>query len=106
MEYPTNLLLITTKACSCRFHYMNVYEEGSKLHMDFSHHKDPEMLNTLYLDVMRKGERAITKGPLRCGVMPLLVITCASLSRLLLGFPYPLRRFAMQPTRRAVEARR
>jgi len=47
------------------FHYMNVYEEGSKLHMDFSHHKDPEMLNTLYLDVMRKGERAITKGPLR-----------------------------------------
>lgn len=53
-----------------RFHYMNAYEEGSKVHLDFAHHDTPEMLNTLYLDVMRRGDRALVPGPLRCLCLP------------------------------------
>ena len=53
-----------------RFHYMNAYEEGSKVHLDFAHHDTPEMLNTLYLDVMRRGDRAVADAPLRCSCLP------------------------------------
>lgn len=49
---------------------MNAYEEGSKVHLDFAHHDTPEMLNTLYLDVMRRGDRALVPGPLRCLCLP------------------------------------
>lgn len=47
------------------FHYLNAFEEGGKIHMDASHHKDPEMLVYYYLKDMRAGKRQITSAPVR-----------------------------------------
>lgn len=49
------------------FHYMNAFEsaDGSKIHIDVSHYKDPEILNNLRLANMRSGTRDICDGPLR-----------------------------------------
>lgn len=60
----------------CRYHYLNAYEEDGKIHIDCSHHKDPEMLSNLYLKPMRAGERLITAAPVRSLLhsTPLLLI--------------------------------
>lgn len=48
------------------FHYINAYEteDGSSIHIDFGNFKEPEMLNSMYLDHMRSSTRPIEAAPI------------------------------------------
>lgn len=67
------------------FHYINAYEteDGSSIHIDFGNFKEPEMLNSMYLDHMRSSTRPIEAAPISRLTVPLTGDGEATISKLM-----------------------